>query len=275
MPPRTYRPSDVALSVTKAVGRASARHATVRRGIGRITSSVRSRPQTIRRGPAKGLRINVAGSRLGYVLGTSETHTQDFMAHHLPSGAVFYDLGANIGFLSLVASALVGLEGAVYAFEPWPANAAAARVNAEMNRLAQMRIIEVAIGDSVRMAAFARGRSDQDGHLVGEGEDGLAVRVLSVDAFLALPDSRPPALIKIDIEGQELAAIRGMRQTIRDHRPIFLVEMHDAAPSLETHPIAVALREASYDVRWLEPINGPVGHWVCHLVGMPSDGFRP
>ncbi len=241
----------------------------VRRAVVYASAPIRARPQTIRSGAARGLRINVAGSRLGYILGTAEADTQEFMTRQLAPGDVFYDLGANVGFLSLVASVLVGRSGAVHAFEPLPENAAAARANAEMNGLEQMTVIQAAAGDSTRTANFARGTSDQNGHIVSMDDEGIDVQVLALDHFVKMNRARIPNVIKIDVEGHELAAIEGMREILRDHRPTVLCEMHTTSPSLQTHPVALSLRDVGYDLGWLEPITGPVGHWASHLVATP------
>lgn len=67
------------------------------------------------------MRIDPSGVAAGYALGTSEPLIQEVFAEHIPSGGVVWDIGANIGFYSLIASRLVG-DGKVVAFEPLPAS---------------------------------------------------------------------------------------------------------------------------------------------------------
>jgi len=234
------------------------------------TAGIRKRTQTIRSGPAKGLKINVAGSRLGYILGTTEGETQEVMQEALAAGDVFYDLGANIGFLSLVAAALVGSDGAVYSFEPLPANVAILRANAKRNSLDQIEVIEMAISDKPGGATLAIGRSDQDGKLeknvVRAGKSSISVAVTTIDDYVEA-GARPPTLIKIDVEGVELAALRGMSNTLRQYHPRLICELHDHAPSIDGHPVAVELRRQGYSIRWLESeISGTTGFWACHVV---------
>jgi len=256
--------------VISALQRASGRHMMVRKAGQMATAGIRKRTQTIRSGPAKGLKINVAGSRLGYILGTTEGETQQIMRETLASGDVFYDLGANIGFLSLVAAALVGRDGAVYSFEPLPANVAVLRANAKRNGLDQIEVVEAAISDESGTATLAIGRSDQDGKLdknvVTADELNISVTVTTIDAYIAA-GARPPTLIKIDVEGVELAALRGMSHTLRMHHPQLICELHAHAPSIDSHPVAIELRRHGYSIRWLESeISGAVGFWACHLV---------
>jgi len=243
------------------------------------TARFRKQTHTIKSGPAKGLKINVAGSRLGYILGTTERDTQRMMSAALTTGDVFYDLGANVGFLSLVAASLVGKDGAVYSFEPLSANAAVARANADRNGLHQIMVIETAVSDRCGTAILTLGRGDQDGRLdqgnVQPSSSRLPVPVTTLDAHVEA-GARPPTLIKIDVEGVELAAIRGMNNTLRKYHPRLICELHESAPSLESHPVAIELRTLGYSVGWLEPeISDAVGFWACHLVAMPGDEQGP
>src|SRR4051794_24190567 len=80
----------------------------------------RRRPRRIRRGPAAGLRIRLLDSNIGFVLGTSEYRVQQAISERLTRGSVFYDVGAYVGFYSLLASRCVGPSGHVVAFEPFP-----------------------------------------------------------------------------------------------------------------------------------------------------------
>jgi FkbM family methyltransferase len=146
---------------------------------------------------------------------------------------VFYDIGANLGFFSLLAAHLTGLgEGRVYAFEAAPDNAEAIRVNARLNRIENVEVIAKAVA-----ARSGRGRlqvvDDQSWSKLAEyGEHPFTERVIDVDLVAvddlvsggALP---PPALVKIDVEGAELAVLDGMRDTIERHRPAIVCELHD------------------------------------------------
>jgi hypothetical protein len=92
------------------------------------TSWLRQGPRVVGHGQAKGLLIDPAGAHPGYALGTSEPAIQDLFAAHIQPGSVVWDVGANIGFFTLIAARLVGT-GQVVAFEPLPANRAAIQSN--------------------------------------------------------------------------------------------------------------------------------------------------
>ncbi len=102
----------------------------------------------IRDGVGKGLRFK-AGYNLAYADGNNEWHVQEALAKYLRPGDVFYDIGANVGFLTVIGARLVGAGGHVIAFEPVPENAAAVRHNCALNGFGNVRIFEMAVADEV------------------------------------------------------------------------------------------------------------------------------
>jgi FkbM family methyltransferase len=164
--------------------------------------------------------------------GNLESSVQEAMLRHLGTGGVFYDIGANLGFFSLLGAHLAGVsDGWVYAFEAAPDNAAAIRSNAELNGLGNIVVIDKAVS-----AHSGRGRlqivDDQSWSKLEEyGEHPYTERVLDVelvaiDDLLAAGELRPPTLVKIDVEGAEIAVLEGMRATIERHRPAIICELH-------------------------------------------------
>ena len=166
------------------------------------------------------------------VRGTLEPPVQEALRRLLAPGAVFYDVGANIGFFTILGARLVGPAGRVIAFEPVPACARAVAHNIELNGLAHAEIREEAVG--------ARSGSDRLlvvgeaswSHLASTGRhvdvrDEIEVKVVAIDELVAAGAVPPPDVLKIDTEGAELQAIAGMRATIERHRPAIVCELHD------------------------------------------------
>jgi FkbM family methyltransferase len=224
----------------------------------------------IRRGPAKGLRINVQGSRPSYVLGVAEPDTQRLLSTWLRPGGVFYDLGANVGFFSLVASNIVGSEGHVYALEPSPTTVRALRANVARNGLQNITVIEAAAGRMDGRARLDPGDGDvsQNARLLPDHDRrGLEVCLVTVDT-LVRDGARPPDVVKIDVEGAEEDTVLGMRTTLRVHRPSVVCEIHETLHASE-HPVEVMLRDAGLALSWLEPgMSRGVEWWAPHLVGV-------
>src|SRR5882672_11081697 len=125
---------------------------------------------------------------------------QKCMAREIKPGTTFYDIGANVGFYSLLASELVG-SGRVYAMEPLAANIAYLRRHLELNRVHNVEVMEMAISDEVGKLAFEPEGTRAMGRI---GTGGSALVESSTLNFL-LEEGRiaPPDCIKMDIEGAE------------------------------------------------------------------------
>lgn len=224
----------------------------------------------IAHGPGKGLLISTEGdANLGYALGTTEPLVQDFLAQHLQPGHVFYDVGACVGFFSLIAARLVGDAGRVVAFEPFTANADALDANARMNRFYNVQIVRAALSNFDGSAVLNLGQSRLDGRLSNDapGRSGETVDV-SVSQIDSL-DLAPPTVVKIDAEGAELDVLAGMRKTVAAYRPTIICEMHYLLDSHLTD-VREALGESGdgYEVRFLES-GVSAKSWAPHVVAAP------
>jgi FkbM family methyltransferase len=165
--------------------------------------------------------------------GNLESAVQEAMVRHLAPGAVFYDIGANLGFFSLLAARLSGLrEGRVYAFEAAPDNAEAIRRNAELNLIPNVEVISAAVSASSGRAQLQVVDDQSWSKLADYGEhpftvDLIDVETVAIDDLLARGALPPPDLVKIDVEGAEIAVLQGMRDTIERHHPAIICELHD------------------------------------------------
>jgi FkbM family methyltransferase len=157
-------------------------------------------------------------------LGFYEFEKQRLISSMVRPGTVFYDVGANVGFYSLLASEVVGPRGLVFAFEPLPRNVAYLKKHLELNRVANVDVLELALGEQTGIASFTSEPSGFMGRLSDFG--GLPVAVASLDSLLAKRRLVPPHSIKIDIEGSELLALRGAISCIQRHRPLIFLATH-------------------------------------------------
>src|ERR1700744_2136549 len=101
----------------------------------------------ILQGPLRGRRWIVGSATHGCWLGSYEFETQRAFAGLVRRGDVVYDLGANVGFYSLLGARLAGEEGAVYSFEPLERNLGYLRSHIALNRLKNCVVVETAIAD--------------------------------------------------------------------------------------------------------------------------------
>lgn len=227
----------------------------------RLAGAIAAGEGTIQRGIGRGLRFHADVDVAGYRLGTTEPEFQDALASRIRAGMVVYDLGANVGFYSVICARLVGRTGRVVAVEPFPESAEIVRHNARLNGF-DIDVLEAAIGEEVGTAWL---RTDYGGPVTfrlddSRAGDGLEVALTTVDAMVE-SGYPPPDLIKVDVEGVEVAALHGMTKTLKDHRPIVLVEVHHAVADF---PEAV------------EAIATPLGYRTSVLEGgpMPRGGVR-
>jgi len=184
----------------------------------------------IAHGRGKGLRFNPGGANPGYVLGTTEPGVQQALVELLEPGMTFYDVGANMGFFSMIAWRRVGLDGRVVSFEPLPESARTLRHNVVLNDAQNVEVVEAAVAAQPGRAELAVTAESVQAHLAEIDTDaptlGLVdVDVTTIDAELAAGRSAPD-VIKIDVEGAELAVLEGMRGAFHRHPPKVICELH-------------------------------------------------
>ncbi len=207
----------------------------------------RLRPARVHTGPAAGLRLSLGRASAGYDLGVSEMAVQEFLVGALRPAGVLYDVGANIGFFSLLGARLVGDQGRVIAFEPVPENADAVRRNAALNGFENVFVRDVAVGRACGAVDLVLTRHPGGATLASVGEPPDArgiVRVVakSIDALMEREDFPAPSVVKIDVEGAEMEVLLGMERTARRVRPAIVCEV-DAASREEAEAKARAVED--------------------------------
>jgi len=203
------------------------------------------------------------GKVLRILNGTYEREQTRLFERHLRPGHTVLDVGAHVGYYTLLSSVLVGDAGRVWAFEPNPANAAFLRRHVEVNGRVNVRVEQAAVADADGTARFDFGTGSGTGHLADAGA--LEVRTLRLDGFCAEHGIRPDA-VKIDVEGAELSVLRGAGDTFAAHRPVLFLSTHGA----EVHRACLAwLRETGYQA---SPILGGDVETTTELLAVPAGG---
>jgi FkbM family methyltransferase len=227
-----------------------------------------------------------------YFFGAYEPIESYLVRSLLRPGMTVIDLGANVGNYTLQAARAVGPEGQVHAFEPIPANFKHLTTHVRMNGFAS-RIFpncSAAWSHAERLALYLDERDAADNktdYTVGprvDPADVLHVDAIALDDYAVRHDLARVDFVKLDIEGAELPALRGMIKLLATHRPILLLEVNRSnceAAGYAPEAIAELLRAHGYRF-WLvggSPLeSGPrdgfdgVEHqnFLCHTAELPS-----
>lgn len=168
-----------------------------------------------------------------------------FFRSVLQPGDTFLDVGANGGGMTALACRIVAKSGAVFAVEPQPHLAALVRQTIELNEL-DGRVFETAAGDRDGVATLVVPlRRSGSATLSGGRGDRLDVTVSRLDDLASEMGDRHVRLIKIDVEGHELAVLKGAEQLLERCRPTILFEFNPEALQAARHSGAELLS-------WLE-----------------------
>lgn len=201
------------------------------------------------------------GKLLRIYLGTYEPEQTGLFERHVRPGDTVLDVGAHVGYYTVLSAVLAGPSGAVWSFEPNPTNAGFLRRHVEINGLAQVRVEQAAVSDAAGTARFDFGTGSGTGHLSSEGA--IEVRTLRLDDVCAAHGIVPRA-IKIDVEGAEAAVLEGGVKTIESARPVIFLSTHGPEP----HAACVAwLRGRGYA---LAPIVGGSVETASELLCTPG-----
>ncbi|MGW2256715.1 FkbM family methyltransferase [Streptomyces sp. NPDC001780] len=174
-----------------------------------------------------------------YLFGVWEPHMTRWLQSRLKPGDAFIDVGANIGYYSVLASGLVGSAGRVVAIEASPDFHQRAVQHVRLNDCRNVRALNAAVSDSRKKLTFVLASSANMGANSIVPYDGPAESSFEIDAVplteLLEPDDIARArVIKIDVEGAEGPVVRGMEPLLDSLRP-------DVEISVEVTPDRMAL----------------------------------
>lgn len=158
------------------------------------------------KGDAMGLAVN----------GVYEPSETRLIQELLFPGNIVIDVGANIGYYTLLYANLVGSSGKVYAFEPEYNNYRLLIQNIYANRFSNVEPVQMAVADSSREMRLYLDRYSNLDHRMYQSPDlkeSVIVKTISLDEYFSDLESHID-LIKVDIQGSETAAVKGMRRLL-------------------------------------------------------------
>ncbi len=180
----------------------------------------------------------------------------------LTAGAIFADVGANLGLYTLWAARIVGATGCVHAFEPVPDVRTCLARNVALNDLANVRIVAAGVGAQPGRTVLYRlpSASGVTSRYREDKQHAVEVDVTTLDAEFG-DGAAPPVLVKVDVEGMEVEVLRGALRLLGGRTPPLLV--------LEANAPCLAAAGTSYgELRSLLAAAGGYELWALTPGGL-------
>jgi FkbM family methyltransferase len=203
------------------------------------------------------MRVDSRDSLRLLVKGVYEPQETELVRREVGAGDVVLDLGANIGYFTLIFGALVGDKGRVFAFEPDPENFALLDENIAMNGYKTVVAVQAAVADQTGTTRLYLSEDNKGDHRIYDSRDdrrAIDVPVISLDDFFDGYTGRVD-FIKMDIQGAEGLALAGMQSLLERTTPRMLLT--EFAPA--------SLRRAGTDPAHYLSLLGDAGYQLCEI----------
>ena len=218
----------------------------------------------IQGGPLRGKRF-LCDPRfhLGYIRGDHEPWMVEWLKNFLYPGGTFVDVGAHIGYFTLIAADIVGPKGRVIAFEPAPRNASILMANVNSAGKGDMvEIVRAAVGAKSGTILFqVVSGQDYCSRIAAEGE--CSETIVVVQCTLNEFDLPQGTVIKVDVEGAEVDVLQGATNHLEDKKTTWIIEAH--RPDLE-QTILTILRQYGYCPEVHAPVHPAYADYRQHYV---------
>ncbi len=268
----------IPLSVKRAIYRSPRLAKWVRGSLNRAAPEGLSTIE-IAGGSLTGLRMALdLHKEKAYWVGTYEVELQAAITDLVKPGMTAYDVGANIGYVTLMLAQAVGETGKVFSFEALPSNFDRLKNNVQLNGLDNRVVLaQNAVVDDERPVNFWLGPSGAMGKAEGSAgrtdvsyAQSLVVQGVSLDSFAYGQKNLTPQVVKMDIEGGEVLALPGMRRVLEEAHPIMLLELHGPEAA---HTAWEILHGTGYCICCMAPSYPVVPSlealdWKAYLVGL-------
>ena len=229
-------------------------------------------PYPVLKGSLKGTKI-IHGALGGPSGGASvyfdlieNKQTSEFLKQ-VKEGDIVFDIGANVGYYTILASKIVGANGKVFSFEPVVRNLTFLYRHIILNKLSNVIVLPLACADESSLKMFSFGRTIAEGHLI----DDVSPRNFNFLSFTYVHTTRldefckysniKPGIIKIDVEGAELQVLKGAEQTLLKSKPKIFLSIHSAI--LEKDCIDY-IKSMGYNTVLLDEKERPSVEYYCY-----------
>jgi FkbM family methyltransferase len=216
-----------------------------------------------------------------YWFGVWEPLLSRWVEERLRPGDVVVDVGANMGYFSLLAAQRVGASGRVVAIEPAPPTFAKLTANLALNPGAAVRPVRAAVGARREAVPFYRASwNDAESSTVARGgsEPAWEVQAFPLARLLSDDEIARTRLVKVDIEGGEWDAVRGLAPDLdRFPRALELaIEVHpDRGAGRDAATLAELLAPYGFTPAWLPVEFRSAAHLDRRPAAHPVPGLPP
>lgn len=199
-----------------------------------------------------------------------ELPVENFLVHFLKEGDICLDVGANVGFYTLLASVLVGESGKAHAFEPTPRTFKILSANSiRKNNVVRVNAALMEKEGKRNLMDYGALKSGLNTILpsssLGDGQPNLlSVTATTLDSYCLSHDIRP-SFIKIDTEGAEEEVLKGGRTTLIAHHPALIIEVQRESP----RSVITLLSDLGYQAYQFVG-NTPVPYASGDVLGCPN-----
>lgn len=184
-------------------------------------------PIPILSGPARGLWWkNTSQTLNGYWLGTYEVAVQQALAKLLQPGDTFWDVGAQSGFFSLLASKRVGPDGKVYSLEPLPQNCQTLQQQRQLNQFPQWELLEAALWNHCDGIVLEESNAFTSTAKELTKQNSATTPSVSLQKLSEIWQA--PNVVKVDIEGAEATAFHSLPASLLPDTTSYILEIHGA-----------------------------------------------
>jgi FkbM family methyltransferase len=220
------------------------------------------------RGALQGCRMYIDWNRFrGFVYGTWEPDVVGTVASKVKAGMTAIDIGAHIGYYTLLLAKCVGPTGRVISFEPLPVNFALLEQNVRLNGLQHVQMNAQAVfsrNEELTITVPDQAPNSGDASVVfAQGKTHFRVSAITLDSFCHSTGLRPDFL-KMDVEGAEYDVLLGAKETVAQFRPKMLIELHHFDGNLAANRVPGLLASWNYEVQWIDR-----SHMTSHILALP------
>ena len=211
---------------------------------------------SIRGGPLRGKRW-IAASGSNFISGRYEPEKTATIERVGRADDVVFDIGAHVGYFTVLMADRAGPGGKVFAFEPRPLNQRYLARHVRVNGCKNVEILHLCVGDHCGPALLETRTGTGTGYVSATG--GTSVEMVSVDEVVESGRLPTPTFLKIDVEGGEMGVLRGARRTIERAHPRMVLATHSDELDRECHDF---LEARGYTLTDIGQLKGDVEYLV-------------